>query len=281
MLSFFPSALHPAGFLGAAVFSVASCFLIARFSRMNPALSVRRRLLGSLGLGLTFWLTHLLITMSVPFRFSLYEYGLHFVFSLVTSTAGSYLAVGYATRQWVSTRRFLIGGVILAAIILLFDILNAVQLFGTFLEWKPELLLLTFGLTLGVSFSVLRMLTIASQDKPDQSFRLLVILGVGTAGVALSGIPVLSMMAVLRLDAFYPTASSPTAFLGCMRWSSCFFSPCSSSPTGMGRAGGWSRPRGFSRRNSSMPRSMKPTRTGCSRPIFTAASRGSTSRPKP
>ncbi|WP_456272706.1 putative bifunctional diguanylate cyclase/phosphodiesterase [Bacillus sp. AK031] len=148
-------------------------------------------------IGTTFFLTNLFVVLALDFPYKSTNFTFYIITFLLSCVFGTYFALKLAIQRKLNTWMYLLGGLALTLVILVADYTAVFILFSELAEVKPILMVMTFMLTLAISFYSLRFLIQISRETGKVDTNAWVIIGSAAAGIALAGIPYLTAMSVL------------------------------------------------------------------------------------
>lgn len=188
--------------------SIVSSVLGIKFSRAlrKSGYSFKKNLIYSSVLALTFWLTHIFISLSTSLPISDGQF-VYFLSNYVFCFIGSFVALKMGQNQLDNSRQYIFGSLVISFSILGADYVGFYYLFHEFVVISPILVIMTSLLTLGSSLSILRFLNqITNEDLYDRLSKWKLI-GQISAGVSLAGIPYIVMVSFINFgDNLLPTS---------------------------------------------------------------------------
>ncbi|MEJ8304701.1 putative bifunctional diguanylate cyclase/phosphodiesterase [Saccharibacillus sacchari] len=187
--------------------SIAACVLVTygaswKDSELRTEKVKRRQMLAILLGTLAFSIDHIVAPLSLTIVVNRDYYLIHIVFTIIGCLAATAFAMRYTILQPSGSARFFFTGLLVSLIILVFDYVNVVLLFGHLAVWNPDLIALNTGLALCAGFAVLRLLALSNRNREHGLHSRWNMFGIVLCGVALFGIPILSVLSVLPLDVY-------------------------------------------------------------------------------
>ncbi|MGD6968525.1 putative bifunctional diguanylate cyclase/phosphodiesterase [Rossellomorea vietnamensis] len=181
------------------LFSIINGFLMIQSAQEESLTNrvIRSDAIKAVIIGTTFFLTNLFVVLALDLPFENTPFLIYIVTFLLSCIFGIYFVLKLAVNKKLDMGRYVLGGLGLTLIILASDYTAVVILFFPLLEVKPVLLLMTFILTLAISFYSLRFLLQITRETEKVDTNFWVIIGSFATGIALAGIPYLTAMSVL------------------------------------------------------------------------------------
>ncbi|MBM7579295.1 putative bifunctional diguanylate cyclase/phosphodiesterase [Jeotgalibacillus terrae] len=199
------------------IFSIISSTLAIQFSRRVKFTSDKHKemilIRNALLLGLTFWLTHFFVSISIGLPHEVTSYITYSVINYTMCVIGSYgaLKAAQSVVKKNTVRYFVMSGVIALSVILA-NSAGFIALFREYIDVKPVLLIMSLFMIYGMSLSIYRFLLQITHESYDRALRKWKVAGSILTGAALAGAPYIMLTSLLDFSTL-GSISSPLALV--------------------------------------------------------------------
>ncbi|MGP1907179.1 putative bifunctional diguanylate cyclase/phosphodiesterase [Metabacillus sp. JX24] len=187
--------------LSIASYHLAPIFAAIRKYSVKPSFRTNPWIM-SLLLGFMFWLTHVTAVFSAGLPVSEKWFSFYLVLSFCLCSMIAVFSIRSGDTENFNTSAYFKTGFCMSAGIVMVDFIGYMVIFSDHLEIKPLLILFALLLSVAFSFSAVRLLLIALQDRAMNQSRSIRYRTAGSiiGGIALSGIPYVIMTSVLDFE---------------------------------------------------------------------------------
>ncbi|MFI2857291.1 putative bifunctional diguanylate cyclase/phosphodiesterase [Paenibacillus sp. JSM ZJ436] len=144
-----------------------------------------------------FSLSHILVPLSLNVPTATSYYIFHVLFTLAGCYAAMHFGVWYARLPRSRSHSYWTASFAMGAIILIFDYINTLFLFRSYIVFQPLMLLMTVVIVLSLCLCVLRLLATSNRNRELKLYSVATIPGVLLVALALTGFPMLTAFSVL------------------------------------------------------------------------------------